>query len=655
MSSLAIGASALTVDQQVLNLIGQNIANASTPGYHRQVADLAGLTDGTPIGAGVEITQFQRLINNGLESEINQNTFQTGNLTTQLNNLNQVQSALGTGTGSLADLLNQFFSQLQQLSTQPDNTAQRQVFLTTAGDLTGQLNSLAGSFTQLQGSMDSQMQSAVSQINTLAGQIAGLNGSIQQTTLVGGDVNDLEDQRDELISQLSQLTDVRTVPGDSNQVNVIAGGQPLVLGNSSVQLNFSLDGTGNAQVTVTGSAVPGTFTGGTLGGLLQTRNVSLPQYEQQLNSLTQVLVQNVDDIQGTGLGLNGPMTFLAGNRAAGSTTVPLDQANLAFPPQAGSLYISVTNQATGQTTLNEINIDPATESLQDVANAITAVGNVQGVVNSQTNTLSVVAAPGYAFDFAGQLPTAPQTMNVTGTSTPTISGVYTGSVNDTYTFQVAGTGTVGVTPNLALNVYDSSGTLLGSENIGQGYTAGTALGPINGVSVSMGAGTVNDGDSFGTQVVANADTAGILPALGLNTFFTGSSASDVQVNPALLNQPSQLAASVTGQPGDNTNLQRLLALQNEPLLANGTATLSQAYANMVTGVGGQVQDLTNQQTALQAVGQQLTAQQQSVSGVDPNQELVNLLQFQQAFQMSAKYISTINTAMNDLFNIIQPG
>jgi flagellar hook-associated protein 1 FlgK len=267
--------------------------------------------------------------------------------------------------------------------------------------------------------------------------------------------------------------------------------------------------------------------------------------------------------------------------------------------------------------------------------------------------LRILAAPGYAFDFAGQVPTAPQIMNVTGTAVPQITGAYTGSANDTYTFRVVGSGTVGVTPNLALNVYDNKGTLLGAENIGQGYTAGTALGPINGVSVSLGAGTVNDGDSFGTQVVANADTAGILPALGLNTFFTGSSATNVQVNPALLNQPAQLAASRTGLPGDNTNLQRLLALGNQPLLANGTLTFNQAYANMAAGVGSQVQDLTRQQGALKAVGQQLSSQQQSLSGVDPNEQLIHLLQFQQAFQMSAKYVSTINTTMNELANIIQ--
>jgi flagellar hook-associated protein 1 len=652
MSALTIGLSAMDVDQQVLNLIGQNIANANTPGYHRQVADLAAVYDGQNIGAGVDITQFRRIISSALENEINQNSYATGNLTAQLNYLNQVQSFLGTGTGSLSDLLSSFFNQMQQLAAQPNDPAQRQVLLATAGQLTAQLNSMDGNFQQLQGNLNGQMQTTVNQINSLAQQIATLNGSIQQATLQGTSPNDLQDQRDQLINQLSQLIDVRTIPGDSNQTNVLAGGAPLVLGTSATQLQFGTDQNGNAQITEAGSNTPLNITGGQLAGYLQASNVALPGFSNQLNELAGQLIQNVDEIQATGLGLNGPMTLLAGQRAVSSSTVPLAQAGLAFPPQAGTLFISVTNQATGQRTLNEIHIDPATQSLQDVANAISGVGHVQAVVDSQTQTLRIMAAPGYAFDFAGQLPTAPQTVNITGTATPQLGGAYTGSTNDTYTFRVVGTGTVGVSSNLNLEVLDSSGNVLGSQNIGQGYTAGTALNFPNGVNVSLSAGTVNDGDSFSTQVVANPDTAGILTALGLNTFFSGSNAGDIQVNQNLVNDPNQFAASRTGQPGDNTNLQRMFALENQPLLANGTATLGQFYDTMVSNAGSQVQELTQQQTALQTVGQQLSTQQQSLSGVDPNQELVNMLQYQRSFQLSARYVTVINDAMTDLLNII---
>src|SRR5205807_249726 len=130
--------------------------------------------------------------------------------------------------------------------------------------------------------------------------------------------------------------------------------------------------------------------------------------------------------------------FLGGERGADDATVPLSQAGLSFPPQAGVLSVSVTNLATGERKLTQINIDPATQSLQGLATALGGVANLQAVVDTQTNTLKLLAAPGYAFDFAGRLPTAPGTVAITGTTTPSLQGTYTGAKNDDYTFTVSG-------------------------------------------------------------------------------------------------------------------------------------------------------------------------------------------------------------------------
>jgi flagellar hook-associated protein 1 FlgK len=331
---------------------------------------------------------------------------------------------------------------------------------------------------------------------------------------------------------------------------------------------------------------------------------------------------------------------------------PLAQANLAFPPQAGSLFIGVTNLSTGQRTLNEIHIDPATQSLQDLAASISAVNHVQAVAETQSKTLTILAQPGYAIDFTGRIASAPDTQAITGTTAVQLGGAYTGSKNDQLTFTVQGSGTVGVTPNLTLSVQDSGGHQLASLNIGQGYSPNSALQVGDGVTVQLASGTVNNGDSFTANVVAQPDTAGILSALGLQSFFQGDSAADVSVQPGLLNDPTQLAASTTGQPGDGSNLARLAALQDSPLLAGGSQTLSQFSAALIGQVGTQVKALTQQQTNQSALSQQLQAQQQSVSGVDPNQELVNMIQAQQAFQMSAHYIDVLNQTLSDLIQIV---
>src|SRR5208282_1349656 len=111
------------------------------------------------------------------------------------------------------------------------------------------------------------------------------------------------------------------------------------------------------------------------------------------------------------------------------------------------------------------------------------------------------------------------------------------------------------------------------------------------------------------NVVAQPDTAGILSALGINSFFTGASASNLAVQPNLLNNPADLSASMTGQPGDSSNLQKMAALAQTPTLTNGTQTFSQFYASMVGNIGAQVQNLTQLQSAQQVVGQNLQAQQ----------------------------------------------
>src|SRR5207244_3165776 len=158
-----------------------------------------------------------------------------------------------------------------------------------------------------------------------------------------------------------------------------------------------------------------------------------------------------------GLGLSGPSTVLYGQRAVSATTVPLAQAGLAFPPRAGTLSISVTDLATGQRTLHQVNVDPSTQSLQALATAISAIPRLQAIADSQTGKLTLLAQPGFGFDFAGRLSTAPDSQAITGTATPTVGGSYSGAANDAFTFTVVGSGTVGASNNLTLEARNSAG------------------------------------------------------------------------------------------------------------------------------------------------------------------------------------------------------
>ena len=656
IAGLSIGLSALQTDQRALEILGNNIANANTPGYHLQVAQLVktppNAQNGLSFGSGVDIADITRQRDALLEQAITSQTSQSSNTNAQLDALQQLQTQLAPGDNDVGTLLENFFNQLEQLSSQPSDTAQRQIVLGAASALTSQFNSLASSLEQTGNGIISQLNGLTSQVNTLSGQIAALNGDIANSEGQGIQANDESDKHDQLINQLAGLVNVQTVTQPLGQTNVIMDGVPLVEGNQSTNVQFSEDQPNDAVLTAQGSQEPLNITGGQIGALLQVNNQVLPSYQQSLNTLAQSLMQGMDGIQATGLGLEGPVTSMSGLRSVSNVTTPLANANPNFPIQAGSLFINVTNLATGQQTLNEVKIDPTTQSLTDVASAISGVGHLQAVANSQTGTLQIQAQSGYAFDFAGQIPTAPQTSTITGTAVPQIGGTYMGTSNDAYTFNVVGSGTVGVSSGLSLQVLNSAGTQVASLNIGQGYSPGSTLQVANGVTVQLSEGTVNAGDSLSTQVVAQPDTTGILTALGLNTFFTGSTATNIQVNPNLLAQPDLLAASRSGQSADGSNLQAMVALSNNPVLANGTQTFSQFYAAMQGDVGTQVQTLTQTQSANQLVTQNLQAQQQSVSGVDTNAEMIQMLDFQQAYQAAAKYVSTINNTMNTLMQIL---
>jgi flagellar hook-associated protein 1 FlgK len=652
MSSLSIGLTGLNVSQQLLNLAGQNIDNANTPGYQNQVANLAEIDTGSGVGSGVQITSITQNPDQILQQAVNSNASASNSAQTQLNGLNQLQSFLATGSGTLHDSLVSLFSDMNTLSSEPSSLSQRSVVLNDASQVASQLNATVSQIDQMSGNLLQQAQSYTQQVNSLTSQIAQLNQQIQTGTAAGQDVNSMLDSRDQDISSLSQLVGIQTVQ-QSGATSVFAGGTALVLGFDATSISASLNNQDNIAVTTGGSNQTVNVSGGNLGGVVSLYNSTLPAVQTQLGNFTQALTTQFNQIQATGVGLDGPMTSVEGTQGVDNVSAPLTSAGLPTAPQAGDLYISVTDQATGQTVMNKVAIDPATESLSDVANAISGIPNLNAVVNPQNGTLSIFAAPGYAFDFSGNVSTSPDSQSITGTTVPTLSGNYTGTGNDTLTFTFSGAGTIGTTSNLVLNVTNSAGTQIASLNVGEGYTAGTNLN-VDGVNVQLSAGTVNAGDSFSENVTSNPDSSMLLPALGLNTFFVGSSDANLQVNPNLLNNPQQLALSASGQPGDSSNLTNFINLQSQPVLGNGTQSLLQYLEGIIGNVGTQASNMQASSTAYSSLGQQLGDQLQNATGVDTNTALMELVQYQHAYQMSAEWVSSVNQSLSDFLQLMTP-
>ena len=504
-NAFAIGTSALATAQRALDLTGQNIANASTTGYHRLSANLAALTYDGRLGAGVDVASITRYESPPTRTAILRGTGDQGMSAARLSVRSQVESSVGASPGGIGDRIENFFNQIEQLTARPDNTAVRRPTLAAAADLATALNTTAGDLDRLRVDVAGQATRTVSEVNTFAKQVADLNKQIAQISQTGGQPTDLQDQRDHLVEQIAQRIDARVVSQPYGVVNVISNGAAVVVGEFANTFSIAPDAAGNLQISQPGLPQPVEFTSGSLAGMLREHNTAIPADRARLDGIAQALITRVNQMHATGLGATGALTNSAGTISAASVTAPLASAGLPFPVQAGRLAVDVTDTATGNRTTNFIAIDPATQSLTDVAAAITTGtgGQVQASIDPVTNTLRFQAQAGYQFDFTGRVPTPPNAVAMGGTSVPRVDGVYTGAADDTYSFQVVGSGTIGTTPGLKMEVRNSANTVIATLNVGDGYAAGSALQVPNGLTVRLGAGTTANG-SFGVNPVPPA-------------------------------------------------------------------------------------------------------------------------------------------------------
>ncbi|MFP6762582.1 MAG: flagellar basal body rod C-terminal domain-containing protein, partial [Planctomycetaceae bacterium] len=252
----------------------------------------------------------------------------------------------------------------------------------------------------------------------------------------------------------------------------------------------------------------------------------------------------------------------------------------------------------------------------------------------------------------GQLEQSPAGPGFTGSSSVAVSGSYLGEENDQLAFAVVGTGTVGLDENLQVEVRNSAGALLSSVEIGRGYVPGSEIEIGDGVTVAFGAGTVTTGDTLTLDVIADPDTANVLSALGLNTLFSGTTALDLKVTARLRNDPSAFAASRNGQSGDSGNLLRFATQRDSGIVGGTDLTTEQYLADIVAESGQRVNDLQVADEQLLMIGESLSAERDSISGVSTDEELLNLLKHQRGFQAAAQLISVVERTLDDLLRTL---
>ncbi len=653
MLSFSTSLTALQANQVAINTIANNIANANTPGYHRQQVHLSDRI-GTRyqnmlIGSGVQVSEIARSFNAIVELSISQNQSRFSDVNESLVVLRQIETVLGPGEGSIHSRLESFFNDLQQLSLDPDNLNLRSIGIQKLNGLTNEFQLVNSRLDTITNTIHAQIEHDVDSVNESLTSLFDLNRRIKIEQNSGRSPNDLLDQFQQKVNDLAQLIDIETSPASNGGFSFQIAGGSFHFESSSFQIESRKDDAGNVSYWIQGTDTSIDLSAGRLAGLQRVIGTSLKSVKNRLDQVANEFVFRLDHVHSTGLPIDGPFDQLNGVRQIPDPSNPLSSQTPFGQLAAGELFVSVTNKSTEIRQTHSIDFDPSTDSLNDL---ITRLNSIGGINASVTNGfLTVASDSGYAFDFAGRLENQPDLSLVTGSSVPTLSGSYTGDQNDDYTFEIVGSGTVGVDSPLQVRVTDSSGTELGVFDIGTKYEPGSPIEVANGVKIEFSSGSFNNGDQFTTPVLAESDETGVLVAVGLNTLFTGSTANDIGVSDAVLDDPKRFALSRNGQTADNSNLQRLVSLR-ENISINGN-NFEEFVEKINLDIGQETSLLITEQTNLELIGQQLAQQVDSVSGVDPNEEMVYLLDHQRSYEASVRVISTIDQMMSELFNIIR--
>ena len=349
---LNIGLSGLLAAQRALQTAGHNITNANTPGYSRQSLAISArtpeMTSIGPMGTGVSIDKVLRTKDELLSSHINSFTSLLGSSEVEseiLQNIEVIYNELSEF--SLNGVLEQFFSTLQDLSTNPELASSRNQLLQDAQNMVSHnFRTLDEQFRNIQVNAGQEIVSKVADLNSLTSEIALLNARIVRTefTSANASANDVLDKRDQLINQVSKLADLKILTNkNTNSIDLLIAGTLVVNGENSQEITTTLTAQGDIKLLGLSAA---TLNSGELRGLLNMQNVTIPRYMQELDTLAASLIKEVNNIHSEGVGLSGDFTTLTSTNIVNNATDPLTNTGLPFAP-------TVTTYTTGTVTSSD--------------------------------------------------------------------------------------------------------------------------------------------------------------------------------------------------------------------------------------------------------------------------------------------------------------
>ncbi|MCA3183987.1 MULTISPECIES: flagellar hook-associated protein FlgK [unclassified Cupriavidus] len=637
MSLFNIGLSGLNVAQNGLTTVGHNFSNAATAGYTRQntiIASAGGQATGSGFyGQGSNTITVQRVYDGFLTGQLRGATSASYDLSTYSDQIRQIDNLLADEKGGLAPLMQKFFASVQAVSDTPADPATRQGMISSAQALAGQIKSSSDYFKQLQNGINTQLQSSVTQVNDYTKQIASLNKEISRMTASAGGQppNDLLDQRDQAVAKLTELVGAKVVVQDGGTYNVFIGnGQPLVMGSDSYDIKAVPSSADPSRTTVaytlpngnTVEAEEGAVTGGSIGGLLRFRTDSLDAAQNAIGRLSLAIGQTFNAQHKLGIDLNGAIgtdVFSLGSATAFANSKNTSNAvATATITNAGNLTTSdytLKFDGTNYTLLRKsdnkvVATQPGATATYPMALAADGFSVSVNVAMGGGDSFEIQPTRNAAAGF-GSLITDPAKIAAASPARADASTQNTGTVKASLT------------------------------NVAPGFSLMTN--PVK-VTYTAGAYVIVDSVTGNPLVPAPTVTA---TATGTDITFNNMTFS---LNGTPKNGDTFTLSNNTGAVADNGNMLKLAKLQTAKTI-NGTSSFNDAYAQLVNDVGSKAKSADIASASQDSITDQIYTAQQSVSGVNMDEETVNLLKFQQLYQANAKVIQAASTIFDTLVSI----
>ena len=413
-----IAAGALQANQIAMEVVSHNIANVNTPGYTRQSAEFESRSSVSmnqlKIGMGVQVSSVAQAFDPYTTRTIQQNTSSLNEYQTEASVLSQLESLFNeTGNATLSNAMNDFWNSWQDVANNPSGTTERSALLEKAQILTQKFNSMSNDLTETKKDMNTNLQMGIEKVNELTKQIADLNGQIVSAEAAKTPANDLRDQRNSLLEELSSWVGNVSVEQGNGSVTVFTqGGILLVDGKRNWE--FSTQGDSIYYNNVP-SDVSKSLTGGKIGGWLDIRDEIVPQYQANLDELAGTLIQQVNTLHTAGYTLSGGTGTYFFQDFLTSPAVPS-----ATDFEGAAAYISLSSDVLGHP-----------ENI--------AAGGVSGAPGDNENAMNIAA-----IQTDGSLTIRKWTISSRGGSTS--SSVGTTSMDDYYRTLV---GEIGITTEAA--------------------------------------------------------------------------------------------------------------------------------------------------------------------------------------------------------------